>query len=156
MEGRRMNDELEFEDIVSGQEMPAADAAAMEMAMGAADRRRANAFLDSQTAIAHLQREHLHEQRALQISHLRWRRFNDWMRSGWQTGLAMLCAVAVAAVVTALWNASRANGLVVDAFTVPPDFEHRGMGGDVIAGDVTDRLAAIRQTAMSTSYSNTA
>ncbi|MGD0190061.1 MAG: tetratricopeptide repeat protein [Rhizomicrobium sp.] len=123
--------------------------------LGAASREKADAFLEAQTAIAHLQREHLHEQRVLQVSHLKWRRFDDWMRSSWQAMLAVVGAVIVVALGSALWDASRANGLVVDAFTVPPDFERRGMGGDVIAGDMTDRLAAIREIANTHSYSNT-
>ena len=131
------------------------NAAAFGVALSGASRERADAFLEAQTAIAHVQKEHLHEQRGLQISHLKWRRFNDWMRSGWQTALALLSAVAVVAVAAALWNASRADGLVVDAFAAPPDFDQRGMGGDVIAGDMTARLAAIRQTAVNISYSNT-
>ena len=150
-----MMDEIEIEDGESGAGVSAPCSAAAALALAAASREKADAFLVSQTAVADLQREHLHEQRELQISHLKWRRFNDWMRSGWQTGLAALCAVAVAAVAIALWNASRADGLVVDAFTVPPDFEQRGVGGDVIASDVTDRLAAIRQIAVNISYSNT-
>jgi len=151
-----MNDELEFEEVASERETPTADAAAVALAMGAADRRRANAFLDSQTAIAELRREHLHEQRGLEISHLRWRRFNDWARAGWQSMLGLVATLIVVVIGTAMWNASHASGLIVDAFTVPPDFEHRGVGGDVIAGDVTDRLAAIRQIAVNISYSNTA
>ncbi|HEX9159492.1 MAG TPA: hypothetical protein VF835_04625, partial [Rhizomicrobium sp.] len=150
-----MNDEMEIEDYEGGAGMSAPGNAATALALAAAGREKADTFLVAQTSIANLQREHLHEQRELQISHLKWRRFNDWMRSGWQTGLAVLCAVAVAAIAIAVWNASRAEGLVVDAFTVPPDFEQGGMGGDVIASDMTDRLAAIRQVAVNISYSNT-
>ena len=140
----------------SAHDLPATErAAALGPALAAASPAKADAFLDAQTAIAWLQKEHLHEQRDLQISHLRWRRFNDWMRSGWQTGLVFLCAIAIAAFATALWDASRADGLVVDAFSVPHDFEQRGIGGDVIAGDMTERLASIRRTAVNISYSNT-
>jgi len=132
----------------------AQDAAAWAV-LGAASREKADAFLDAQTAVANLQREHLHEQRALLVSHLKWRRFDDWMRSGWQAMLFLVGLVVIVAIATALWDASRANGLVVDAFTAPADFERRGMGGDVIAGDITDRLAAIREVANAHSYSNT-
>ncbi|HEY3778055.1 MAG TPA: hypothetical protein VGL35_08345 [Rhizomicrobium sp.] len=149
-----MSDDLELEDDISARAAAGPEgAAAAVLALGSASRARADAFLDEQTAIARVQREHLHEQRNLQLSHLEWRRFNDWMRAGWQAGLALLVAVAVAAIATALWDACHANGLVVDAFTVPPDFEQRGLGGDVVAGDITGRLAAIRQTAMENSYS---
>jgi tetratricopeptide (TPR) repeat protein len=148
-----MSNEFDPEDDDAGDATESAAASAL--ALGAASREKADAFLDAQTAIARLQREHLHEQRGLQISHVKWRRFNDWMRSGWQAMLAAIGAVAVVAVATALWNASRANGLVVDAFTVPQNFEHRGIGGEVMAGDMTDRIAAIRAVAVINSYSIT-
>jgi hypothetical protein len=149
-----MVEESELED--DAPESPGTESAvATGLSLAAASREKADAFLDAQTAIARLQKEHLHEQRALQISHLKWRRFNDWMRSGGQAMFVVIGAVIVAAIATALWDASRANGLVVDSFTVPPDFEQRGMGGESVAGDVTDRLTAIREVAIENSYSNT-
>ena len=151
-----MAGESDLDDDDSASEPLAGESAmAAGLALGMASRTKADAFLDAQTAIARLQKEHLHEQRALQISHLKWRRFNDWMRSGWQAMLAAVGAVAVVALATALWDASHANGLVVDAFAVPPDFAQRGMGGNVIAEDMTGRLAAIRAVAVINSYSNT-
>ena len=151
-----MADEFELEDEPLERDPPGTEsAAALDFALGVASRKAADAFLEEQTAMLHTQREHLHEQRTLQLSHLKWRRFNDWMRSGWQAMFVVVGAVAVVAILTALWDASRANGLVVDAFTVPPDFEQRGLGGDVIASDVTSRLVAIRQIAVAHSFSNT-
>ncbi len=151
-----MADDSEPEDDAIERELPAVErAVALDLALGAASRKTADAFLNEQTAMLRIQREHLHEQRALQISHLKWRRFNDWARTGWQVMLAALGALAVAAIATALWDASRADGLVVDAFTVPPDFERQGLSGDVVADDVVERLGAIRKIAMTVSYSIT-
>jgi tetratricopeptide (TPR) repeat protein len=147
------------EEEISGQaesdSLPPTQEAAAWAVLGAASREKADAFLDAQTAVARLQKEHLHEQRQLLISHLKWRRFDDWMRSGWQAMLFLVGVIAIVAILTALWDASRANGLVVDAFTVPPGFEQRGVGGDVVASDMTERLDAIRAIAIAHSYSNT-
>jgi tetratricopeptide (TPR) repeat protein len=150
-----MNDSAAVENDVPADAASAPDRSAAWAALGAASRERADAFLEAQTAVAKLQKEHLHEQRQLLISHLKWRRFDDWMRSGWQAMLFIVGVIAIAAIATALWDASRANGLVVDAFTVPPAFEQRGVGGDVIATDMTERLDAIRAIAIAHSYSNT-
>ncbi len=151
-----MADDSEPEEEALERDVPGVEnAAALDLALGRASRQAADSFLEEQTALLRVQREHLHEQRDLQISHLKWRRFNDWTRAGWQVMLAVLGAVAVAAIATALWDASRTDGLVVDAFTAPPEFERQGLSGDVIADDVVERLSAIRQTAMSVSYSIT-
>ncbi|HEX4080732.1 MAG TPA: hypothetical protein VHX61_17870 [Rhizomicrobium sp.] len=150
-----MSDENEMEEGDGPRGVPATDGAAAGLALATASRDKADAYLDAQTRIANLQREHLHEQRDLQISHLKWRRFNDWARAGWQVMLGAVGAVVIAAVATALWNASRADGLVVDAFTVPPDFERQGLSGDVVADDVVERLGAIRKIANIVSYSFT-
>ena len=147
------------EEEISGQaesdSLPPTQEAAAWAVLAAASREKADAFLDAQTAVAKLQKEHLYEQRQLLISHLKWRRFDDWMRSGWQAMLFIVGVIAIVAILTALWDASRANGLVVDAFTVPPAFEQRGVGGDVIASDMTERLDTIRAIAIAHSYSNT-
>jgi hypothetical protein len=44
-------------------------------ALAAAGREKADAFLDEQTQFVRLQKEHLHEQRMLPLSHPKWRRF---------------------------------------------------------------------------------
>ncbi len=49
-------------------------------------------------------------------------------------------AVAIAAMV---WNASRAHGLVVEAFAVPPSLAARGDTGEVLAREFIDELSAI-------------
>ncbi len=54
------------------------------------------------------------------------------------TGLA--CVAAVAAVVLMAWTASRADGLVVEPFAVPPQLAERGLSGAVVAGEVLDQL----------------
>ena len=54
-------------------------------------------------------------------------------------GLASLAAAAVVAF--ALWDASQARGLVIDAFSTPPDLAARGLTGEVAAAQVIDHLA---------------
>ncbi len=98
-------------------------------------------FLRRQSKLTDLQAKILHEQHALELSHLRWRRFNDQMKGALQIIVAVLGVSLVVAIAAALWSASEANGVVVDSFSVPPALAQTGLGGDVVAADVTNRLA---------------
>ena len=51
-----------------------------------------------------------------------------------------LIAVLIFAMVR---DAMNARGLVVAGFSAPPSFAARGMSGDVLAGDLTSRIAAV-------------
>jgi tetratricopeptide (TPR) repeat protein len=57
-------------------------------------------------------------------------------------GLAALAAAAVAGWV--LWDASQARGLVVEAFTTPPDLAAKGLTGEAAAAQVLDRVNVIQ------------
>ncbi len=63
------------------------------------------------------------------------------------TGAAGL-AVAVAAGVM-VWQASRADGLVIKAFATPPSLVARGVTGEAVAAQLLDRLNAMVTTANS-------
>src|SRR6516162_7541197 len=80
-----------------------------------------DAFLREQTDLARLQKEHLHEQRELVLSRLRWGRFSDRVKAALQVMTALVGVAIVALIGTMAWQAHEARGLVVDAFSVPPD-----------------------------------
>ncbi len=129
------------------------DNLAAGIALDASTAEEAREYLRNQNNIARLQVENLQKQDEYETSHLRWRRFNDQMKGAMQIMLVAAGALVVVVIGTAMWNASRADGLVVDAFTVPQSFETRGVSGDVIAGDVTEKVTTIRKAAMDISYS---
>ena len=54
-------------------------------------------------------------------------------------GVAVAGALAVMA-----WQASRADGVILDPFTVPPALAAEGVSGQVVAGQVLDELARLR------------
>ena len=113
----------------------------------------AREYLRKQSRIADLQIDALQKKDEFELSHLRWRRFNDQMKGAMQIIVVAVGLLVVMGIGAAVWNASLADGLVVDAFTVPPDFEARGTNGDVIAGDITSKVTSIRKTAMDISFS---
>ena len=131
-----------------------ADAAAMHAALGAPGAsEEAREYLRKQSVLSDLQIDNLRKQDEYELSHLRWRRFNDQMKGAMQIMVVAVGLLVVMGIGATVWNASLADGLVVDAFTVPPDFEARGTNGDVIAGDITSKVTSIRKTAMDISYS---
>jgi len=132
--------------------------AAISIALNGASRARADAFLDKQIHLADLQIQNLRKLDAFEASHLRWRRFNDQMKGAVQFILLALGLLIVVALGAALWNAANDGGLVIEAFSVPPDLAARGLTGEVIANKVLDRLSAFQAQTVSmrrsASYAN--
>jgi len=138
--------------------------AAMSLAFGAAAQServaaKAEAFLEEHTRLAKLQianlqfeNEKLEEQDKFEVSRLRWRRFNDQMKGALQIMAVALGALIVIGIGVAMWNASQADGIVVESFAAPPDFSANGIGGDVVASDITNKVAVIRDTANGNSF----
>jgi hypothetical protein len=105
---------------------------------------RAAAFLEKQSHLADLQIENLQKIDAFEFSHLRWRQFNDQMRGMLQVIAALLALAVFAALCAAVWNAAHENGLVIEAFSVPPDMAERGLTGQALAAQLQDKLATMQ------------
>jgi tetratricopeptide (TPR) repeat protein len=133
---------------------PHGGSAAEAVAFGAAAQLdpRAAAYLEEQTRLARLQSQNLVELNAFELSHLRWRRFNDQMKGALQIMVVAIGALIVIGIGVAMWNASQADGIVVESFSAPPDFAANGIGGDVVASDITNKIAIIRDTANGNSF----
>ncbi|HSC61003.1 MAG TPA: hypothetical protein VLC29_07205, partial [Rhizomicrobium sp.] len=125
-----------------------ADAAAMHAALGASGAsEEAREYLRKQSRLADLQIENLQKLDEYETSHLRWRRFNDQMKGAMQMMLVGLGLALVIAIAAAVWNASQADGLVVDSFSVPPSLAAAGISGEVVADDMTNKIAGVRDFA---------
>src|ERR1700733_4293601 len=122
------------------------DPVAVALALGGASREKADAFLDEQRALATDQRaliadqrHHLHEQ------------FKHLHLSVWEKQLGVLLRLATAivgfAVATAfgamVWDAAHSKGLVIEPFNVPSDMAARGLTGEVVAGQMIDKLTTM-------------
>ena len=76
---------------------------------------------------------------------------HEWIRS--HLGLVRDAAVIAGAALLAgsalfwVWNANRADGLVIKAFSVPPALAERGITGEMAASGMMDRLAEISDVA---------
>ena len=104
------------------------DPTAVALALVGASRERADSLVE-QEALLKDQRHHLHEQ--LKQIHLDI--FEKWLAVALR--LATLCVgVAVACFVgAAVWQAAHDDGLVIEAFSVPPELAARGLTGEVVA-----------------------
>ena len=142
-----MSEETDGQDTGAEAVAGGADSAAVALALDGASREKADAFLAEQMALSRIQAEKLRHERPFERSPLHWRRFEDRMKGATRLILVAVGALLVGAIVAAIWEASQAEGLVVDAFSVPPAFAASGVAADVLADDLTTRLAAIRDFA---------
>jgi tetratricopeptide (TPR) repeat protein len=128
---------------------PISAAAAMAIGVrkgrsGARDDPKFDAFLDEQMRLIRLQTEHLHEQRELILSRLRWGRFSDRVKAALQV-MTALVGLAVAIVLGVMaWHAHEDHGVRIEAFSVAPDLAGRGLTGQVVASKLLDRLADLQ------------
>jgi tetratricopeptide (TPR) repeat protein len=103
-----------------------------------------DAFLEKQSRLTDLQTEHLHEQRELQLEHLKVRRWKDRLSLMIQ-GLAFAAGAAiVVAIALMAWTAHQDHSLVIESFATPPDLAQRGLSGEALAGDMMDKVGAIK------------
>lgn len=101
----------------------------------------ARVFLRKQAHLLDLQIGNLNEERNLQLAHLKVRRWKDRLSLALQ-GLAIAAGLAIIAAFTAMaWDAHEDHGLVVEAFSVPPDLAGRGLTGQAVASQLQDWLS---------------
>jgi len=111
-----------------------ADPTALSLALVGASRDEADAFLRDQ-------RHHIHEQ--LKQIHLDiWEK---WLGVLLRVATLLIGMTVAAGLAFLIWNAARSNELIVDAFSVPPDLAQKGVNGEVLAGEVVDRLVEIQE-----------
>ena len=116
------------------------------------------AYLNKQAQLVEIQTEHLHEQRAVQLSSLKLRRSIDRLKLGMQLFITLAVTVIGVGLAVMIVDAFRSRSVVVEAFDAPPALSARGLSGKVVAGDVLDALtrlqAATRSTAAQRSLAN--
>ncbi|HEX4097881.1 MAG TPA: hypothetical protein VHX64_14230, partial [Caulobacteraceae bacterium] len=114
---------------------------------------KAEAFLDEQTRLIRLQTEHLHEQRQVILSRLRWGRYSDRMKALLQT-LTVLVGVAIVIVVAVMaWTAHEDHSLVIESFSTPPALAQQGLTGQALASEMMDHVSTIARVGAADSIS---
>jgi len=105
---------------------------------------KAGRYLDEQRRLIAIQTEHLHEQRAVQLSHLKLRRWSERMRLGLQLFLILVGTMIGLGILIMLYDAFTSRNVVVNAFQTPPALAGRGLNGNVVATEVLDGLQKLQ------------
>lgn len=154
-----MNEVAERESDIESELAVDGGSAALALALGGVrdDPRLAGdiaGFLADQRRLITAQLAHLH----VQFTHLKLRHWGERLRLTLQALTVLVGVVLFGAVLALAWQASRANGVVVEAFSTPPDLASRGLNGEVLASQLEDRLNALQAATFSeragASYSN--
>jgi tetratricopeptide (TPR) repeat protein len=101
-------------------------------------------LLREQARLARIQADQLDEEAALTRWSLRLRHAGEVMKFAFQLSVALMVLAIVAALGTAVWSAAHDNGLVIEAFSVPPDLVSRGLSGEVVASQLLDKLTRMQ------------
>ncbi len=151
--------ETEAPQALAGAEAFAAAVAAIASRQDPGVARQTEAFLTEQTRLLETQRHHLEDEHASRLTQLRLavtaakrKRYADHVRNWLYTAIAVLVVGVLAAATRMTVEAMSDHGLVVEDFTVPSDFEARGVTSQALAQDLASRVASIRATANDHSF----
>ena len=143
----------------------AASGTAIWSALGASSAVKADAFLDEQiiltkeqAALTRLQAEDLRREDRLRHWSLRVHHVSDVLKLSFELALAAIFTAVVLIIAGAVWSAAHEDGLVIEAFSVPPDLASSGLTGQAVAAKLQDKLSAMQAATGSArpaaSYSN--
>jgi hypothetical protein len=105
---------------------------------------KASDYFAKQTQLIALQAEHLHEQRAVQLSHLKLKRISERLRIASQIIIILSATLVGAYLLIMLHDAVTTRSVIVDAFDTPPALEPGGLSGKVVAGGLLDQLTRMQ------------
>ena len=131
---------------------------ALALALGGASREDAHAFLkkqsilaDAQTRLATLQAQELSHELGLRHWSLWVRHLSGVLKLTLEVSLALIALALIGVVTASVWSAAHSDGLIIESFSVPPDMAARGVSGEVVAGQLQDKLNVIQATSGSAS-----
>ena len=148
--------EVEVPEALAGAEAFASAVAAKLAGNDSGVARKTEAFLSEQTDLLKVQKEHLKDEHALRITHLRnqlleesVRRFGLRLRVGFQLFLALVATVIGIIAAVVIRDAVTSNRVVIEPFDAPSALATRGLSGKVIAGGLLDQLSRLQDATRS-------
>jgi tetratricopeptide (TPR) repeat protein len=135
-----MSEELENLEVGSSE----ADPAAVAFALAGADRAEANAYLKDQRRLVQLQAKELAHELKLRHWSMWVRHCSALLKLTLEGSVAIVLVGLVACIAGAVWNAAHDDGLVIEAFSVPPGLAAQGLTGQVVAARIQDNLSALQ------------
>jgi tetratricopeptide (TPR) repeat protein len=138
---------------------PAAAAIAVEAARSDPElAQKASAYFEKQTRLVEIQTEHLHEQRAVNLSLLKFKRSVEQLNFGLRIFFVLVATIAGIGGVILIHDAVTSRSVVIEPFETSPALAESGLTGTVVASAVLDELtrlqAATRNTIQRLDVSN--
>jgi tetratricopeptide (TPR) repeat protein len=113
--------------------------------------RKAGVYFDKQTHLVEVQTEHLHEQRAVNLSLLKLKRWGERLRVGLQVFVILAATAIGLGAVMLVRDAATSRRVVIEPFHAPPGLAARGIDGTIIASGLLDQLSRLQDATRSSS-----
>lgn len=143
--------EAETPEVLAGAEAFAAAVTARLSGNDPGVARKTEIFLDHQSRLLETQCEHLKDEHALRLAHLRHQshllrgqRLGQTLRIGFQVFVALVATVIGLGIAGMLHEALTARSVVIDPFDSPPALAANGINGKVLASGLLDVLTRIQ------------
>jgi tetratricopeptide (TPR) repeat protein len=150
--------EIEAPDALAGAEAFASAVAAKLAGNDPEVARDTSAFLKKQAQLLEIQAQHLKDEHALRVAHLRnqlreekVRRVILRLRVGFQLFIALVATVIGIGAAIMIRDAVTSRRVVIEPFQAPPDVPARGINGIVIASGLLDELSRLQDATRSSS-----
>jgi tetratricopeptide (TPR) repeat protein len=159
--GGILGEEDENSEVEATETLASADAfaAAVVVRLSASDpevARDTSAFLQEQTQLLKVQKDHLKDEHALRLNRLsgqaregKLRRVGIRIRIGFQVFLALAATVIGAGVAIMIHDAVTSRRVVIEPFHAPPALAARGVDGTVVASGILDQLSHLQDATRS-------
>jgi tetratricopeptide (TPR) repeat protein len=106
--------------------------------------REATAYFRKQSHLIEVQTEHLHEQRAVNLSLLKLRRFDERLKVGLRVFVILVATIIGIFGAALIHDAVTSRSVVIDPFDAPPALAASGLSGKVVAAGLLDVLTKIQ------------
>src|ERR1039458_2815372 len=143
--------EVEAPEALAGAEAFAAAIAAKLSGNDPGVARKTESFLEKQTQLLEIQANHLRDEHALRLAHLRHQahllrgqRLGQAFRIAFQVVIALIAIVIGVGIAVLLHDAFTSRSVVIEPFDAPPGLAARGITGKVVAGSLLDELSHLQ------------
>jgi tetratricopeptide (TPR) repeat protein len=109
----------------------------------------ASAYFRKQSHLIEVQTEHLHEQRAVNLSLLKLKRFDERLKVSLRVFVILVATVIGIFGAVLIHDAVRSRSVVIEPFETPHALAARGLTGVVVANSVLDQLARLQEATRS-------
>jgi hypothetical protein len=154
--GEEEKPEVQAPEALAGAEAFAAAVVARLSGNDPGVARKTEEFLTEQTQLLRAQKEHLNDEHALRLAHLRnqlqeegLRRFGLRLRVGFQLFLVLVATVIGIGAAIMVRDAFNSRSVIVDSFEISPNLATQALNGHIVAAGMYDRLTQL-QTATRT------